>query len=115
MDVIFEVDKNDTETIELLKEANCKIDDSEFSKGLNGTEIVALVAALTPLLKAIIERVWSKPTVTIKLSNESGTIELAANGIKELSEIIDKYLEPLSKAINTPKEVDKKNGKKNNK
>lgn len=108
MEVIFEVNKYDTKTIELIKSSGCVLNDEYQTNGLNGTEIVAIVVALIPAVKEIALAVWNRRSVTIKISNEYGSTELTARNLKEMEKLLDKYLE-IEKKIEIS-EKDSKNG-----
>ena len=97
MEVIFEINKHDTTTINELKSKLDSIIDTYESQGLDGAEIVAIVVALIPAMKDLILAYSSKKTVSIKISNQYGRAELTARNQKELEAMIDKYLEMVEK------------------
>lgn len=97
MEVIFEINKHDTATINELKSKLDSIIDTYESQGLDGAEIVAIVVALIPTIKELIMAYFPKKTVTIKISNQYGSAELTARNEKELEVMINKYLEMVEK------------------
>lgn len=100
MEIIFEVDKNDIETMERIKTSGCEILEIDTANGLNSKEIVAFVVKLTDKVKDLIPYVFNKKTLSMKLSDGTRTIELSANSIKDFEFLIDKYLE-LEKKLNS--------------
>ena len=106
MEVIFEVSKYDIQTINQIKSTVSNINDTYDTNGLNGTEIVAIVVALTPAIKELIINLWSKKSVSIKISNEYGTAEIVANSMKELEKSVDAYLKMVDKARSAEEKTD---------
>lgn len=96
MEIIFEVEKGDHKTIEYIKRAITPLEEYQ-TNGLDGVEIVAIVVALIPAVKDVILAVWPNKTITIKICNDFGSMEVTAKTPKELEGIIDQYLSMLDK------------------
>ena len=111
MEVIFEVNKFDENTIAQIKTSGFEIEDIYPSNGLNGTEIVAIVVALVPAVKDLILALWNKRSVSIKISNEFGSTELTAKNLEELEKKVDQYLAIIEKIRKS--KVEDKDGKGN--
>ena len=92
MNVVFEIDRSDTDTIEEIKSSVGHIEQEYITNGLNGTEIIAIVVALIPPIKDIILHYLPRKTVTIKISSEHGSVEISTNAIEEAEKMLDEYL-----------------------
>ena len=97
MQVIFEVQKHEEQTIRELQQKLGGQTESYTTNGFDGTQIVALVVALIPTVKELILTYFPKKTVTIKISNDYGSAELTAKTVEELEVMVDKYLAMVEK------------------
>lgn len=92
MDVVFEVVRSDVATIEEIRLSAGHIREDYLTNGLDGAEIVAIVVALVPAIKDLILKYIPNKNVTIKISNEYGSVEISASSVKEAQEQVDAYL-----------------------
>ena len=92
MDVVFEIIRSDTTTIEDVRSSVGHIKQDYLTNGLDGAEIVAIVVALVPAIKDVILKYIPNKSVTIKISNEYGSIEISADSVEEAREQIEAYL-----------------------
>lgn len=96
MDIVFEIARNDIATISEIKASVGCIKQEYITNGFDGVEIIAIVVALIPALKDLILQCLAKETVTIKISNEYGSVEISGNS-KEAQKQLDAYLRFLEK------------------
>ncbi len=67
MNVMFEIDPNDIETINAIKTylPNCS---EEPSNGLDGNTIIALIGAFTPIIVPLILELCTKYTISYEIN-----------------------------------------------
>ena len=92
MDVVFEIARSDATTAEEIKSSVGHIEQEYITNGLDGAEIVAIVVALIPAVKDIILKFLPRKTVTIKISNEYGSVEISADSNDEAEKMVEEYL-----------------------
>lgn len=92
MDVVFEIARSDVATVNELRSSLGHIEQEYFTNGLDGAEIVAIVVALVPAIKDLILKYIPNKSVTIKISNEYGSVEISAKSVKEAQKQVDAYL-----------------------
>lgn len=97
MDVVFEIARNDIATINEIKESVANIKQEYKTNGFDGMEIIAIVVALIPALRDIILKCLTKETVTIKISNEYGSVEISGSP-EEAQKQLDAYLRIIDKS-----------------
>ena len=97
MEVVFEIVKSDITTIEEIRSSVDHIRQDYLTNGLDGVEIVAIVVALVPAIKDIILKYIPNKSVTIKISNEYGSVEISAKSVKEAEEQVEAYLQLVEK------------------
>lgn len=95
MNIIFEIDKREVEIIKEIKNSCGEIIEERTENGLNGTEIVAIVVALTPILKELIMRYLPRPKVKIILSSELGSVEISSTSMIKAKKQIDAAIKVL--------------------
>lgn len=93
MEVVFEIVKSDAATIEEIRACVGHIKQDYSTNGLDGAEVVAIVVALVPALKDIILKYVANKSVTIKISNEYGSVEISAKSVKEANKQVEAYLQ----------------------
>lgn len=93
MDVVFEIDRNESDIIKEIEFSAKHIKQVYETNGLNGMEIVTIVVALIPPIRDLILKYFPNPSVTIMISNEFGSIEITAKSVKQAEQQIDAYLE----------------------
>lgn len=92
MDVVFEIVRSDIATIDEIRASVGHIKQDYSTNGLDGAEIVAIVVALVPAIKDLILKYISNTSVTIKISNEYGSVEISARSVEEAQKQVDAYL-----------------------
>lgn len=92
MDVVFEIARSDVATVDEIRSSLGHIKQDYCTNGLDGAEIVAIVVALVPAIKDLILKYISNKSVTIKISNEYGSVEISAKSVKEAQKQVDAYL-----------------------
>ena len=92
MEVVFEIVKSDVATIEEIRSSAGHVKQDYLTNGLDGAEIVAIVVALVPAIKDIILKYITNKSVTIKISNEYGSVEISAKSVKEAQKQVEAYL-----------------------
>lgn len=92
MDVVFEIVRSDIATIDEIRASVGHIKQDYSTNGLDGAEIVAIVVALVPAIKDLILKYIPNPSVTIKISNEYGSVEISARSVEEAQKQVDAYL-----------------------
>ena len=67
MNIIFEINPNDEETIKLIKEnlPDCK---EELINGLDGNTIIALIGVFTPIIVQLILEICPKYTISYEIN-----------------------------------------------
>ena len=90
MRIIFELNENDKENIELIKSAGFEIEETSHELGFSGAELIALAGVLSPIVIKLIEQLSTQHPVSMKLHTKMGLIELSASNEKELSKVLEK-------------------------
>lgn len=99
MDVVFEIDRNNHTVIEDIK--SCKYVKQVYeTNGFNGIEVVTIIVALINSVKDLILKYVSNPSVTIKISNEFGSVEITAKSVEQAERQIDAYLDMAERRMN---------------
>lgn len=93
MDVVFEIVRSDVATINEIRSSVGQIKQDYLTNGFDGAEIVAIVVALVPAIKDLILKYVPNKHVTIKISNEYGSVEISAKSVKEAQMQVDAYLQ----------------------